>query len=114
MLFSTSCASIPSPAQLLVPRRSRCLFILLQTRHQLPKPLLARPPRTTSRPLPTQIHQFCNPLPARAASGGILSTGQELLGFFAGLGDRLVSFRVVAFVEVVDGGLRGFDRFGFL
>lgn len=103
--------TIPS---LLIPHRPRRLLILPQTRQQLPKPFLARPARPAPRPLPAQIHQFRNALPARAACGGVFTTGEKFLGFFARLGDGLVFFLVVVFVKVVDGGLRRFDRFGFL
>ena len=98
---------------LLIPRRTRRLLILPQARQKFPKPLLPRPARPTPRALPAQIHQFGNSFPARTAGRGVFATGEKLFGFFAGLGDGLVFFLVVVFVEVVNGRLGGFDRFGF-
>lgn len=98
----------------LIPRRTRRLLILPQTRQQLPEALLARPICPTPRALAAQIDQFRDALPARTAGRGVFTPGEEVFSFFAGLGDGLVFFLVVVFVEVVDGCLCGFDRFGFL
>ena len=101
-------------SQPLIPLRPRRRLILPQFHQQLPKPLLPRPTRPTLRPLATQIHQLRNTLPTRTSTTRILSIRKEFLGFFACLSDRLVFFRVVVFIEVVDGRLGGLYGFGFL
>lgn len=74
----------------------------------------------TFRPLPTQIHQFRNPLPARPSTRRVLALFQELLGLLAGTRDLLLFLAVVIFVEIVDvlagagAGLLGFFGFFFV
>jgi len=96
-----------------IARSTRRLLILLQTHQQLPKFRLLTPTRTTSRTLPTQIHQLRNALPARSARSRILATLQELLGLAAGRSNALLLLGVVVLVEVVDVLLGGLDGFLF-
>ena len=89
-------------ATLSIARSTRRLLILLQAHQQLPKLRLLTTTRTPTGPLPTQIHQLRNTLPARATSRRILPTLQELLGLAAGGGNALLLLGVVVLVEVVD------------
>ena len=70
--------------------------------------------KRTFRPLPTQIDQLRDPLPARPSTRRVLALLQELLGLLAGARDLLLFFGVVVFVEIVyvlAGALAGL--FGF-
>ena len=86
----------------LIPLCPRRLPIFPKQHKKKPEPLLPRPTRAPLRPLPTQIHQLRNTLPARTATTRILPIRKEFLGFFARLSDCFVLLRVVVFVEVVD------------
>lgn len=97
-----------------VPRSPRSLLILPQFHEKFPKLFLPAARRSALGPLPTQIHQFPDPLPARSPRAGILTVGEEVFGFFAGPGDGFILFAVVVFVEVVDVSLGFGDTVGFL
>lgn len=115
------CRSSPTPIYIhaiitpgdSVPRSPRSLLILPQFHEKLPKLFLATARRSPLGPLPTQIHQLPDPLPARTPCAGILTVGEEVLGFFAGPGDGFILFAVVIFVEVVDVSLGFGDPVGF-
>ena len=102
------------PSRHLHPRSPGRLVVLLQARQQLPEALLARPRRPTLGAFPAEVHQLDDALPARAAGARVLAAGQEGLGLAARLRDRPLLLGVVVFVEVVDGALRGLDRFFLL
>lgn len=93
----------------LIASCTRSLLILLQTKQQLPEPLLASTSRTTLRALPAQVDQFRNALPAGATGTRIFPLGEELLGLAAGLRNALLLLGVVVLVEVVDVLLGGLD-----
>jgi hypothetical protein len=87
---------------LLDTTRPRRILIPFQLNQHLPHSGLTAPRRPTSIPLPTQIRQLCNPLPACAAGCGVFSLGQELGCFLCSLGFLLVCLAVIGFVESVD------------
>ncbi len=93
--------------------RPRRILVILQIQQDLPHLLLGAPLPTASLPLPTQIRQFRNSLPARPARGGILAILDEIGGLACGLGLLLVGLAVVGVVEVVDVAARLGNCFGF-
>ena len=92
-------------------RRPWGLLIFPQIQQHLPELLFARPASPTFRPLPAQIDQLADALPARPACGGIFPVCQKLLGLFLGLLDTLFGLLPVIFIELVDVLLGLFDGF---
>lgn len=86
----------------LVPGRARRLLILPQAQQNLAEPRLLAARRPALAPLPTQIDQLRDALPARASRRCVVATCQELLGLLARLVHLLVLLVVVVLVEVVD------------
>ena len=77
------------------------ILVFLKIQQHLSEALLARPTRTALQPLPTDINQFRNALPARASHSSVFTVGKELLCLLAGALPRLVRALVVRFVVVV-------------
>jgi hypothetical protein len=82
----------------LSPRR---LLVLSQTNQQLSHPLLPTSTSSASSPLPTQIDQLPNPLPARTPSSSIIPIRQKLIRLPLCLGNILLLLVVVVVVEIV-------------
>lgn len=99
---------------LLNTTRPRRILIPLQLHQHLPHPRLTAPRRPTRRPLPTQIRQLSNPLPARTTSSGILPLREKLSCVLRCLRLLLVGLAVVGLVEGVDVFAGGGDGFVFL
>ena len=115
--MSPTCESVPPflshiHCGLLDSCRAWCLLILLQSYQKLPEPLLPRSTRSALRTLPTQIHQLSDSFPACPTRRRILSICQEFLCLFPRLRNRLVFFRIVVLIEVINGCLCAFNRLG--
>jgi hypothetical protein len=110
---STNPTRQPSPSHNLITRRPRSLLILPQSHQQIPKLPLLTPARPALTPLPTQIHQLRNPLPARSTSRRILSSLQELFSITSRGRNRLFFLRIIVLVEIIDVLLCCFDGFLF-